>query len=692
MASSGVGSTQELSESRAQALQALFNSLAPGISSSQNDAKLTPDQARKISDKLDELLGDGVAEAESSGQRRNEKGELVNEEGLPIIDIVEPVSDAKAASGSTPIFDDPDLLPPWALSPAEKARRRAERERILDLLEEEELYEEERDEAAERERFKAELEKRKEAAKAEMENMKRARELQKRMGKALLRNVIDNKEREAKEQARIEQEEQEAREKTRLKPKKSVSFADLPAEGNEMDEGAPDSNLGDVSLAKLHRKGRTTLLTKAEIEKQPMKMNVVERHPSAETAQASATSIVGTHRDSDDESEVESAHDEAEDEDGFPSDVEPHSHSSPLLSDSEESDMEHDLGEEPIEWEEDEFDFARHQREIALAYYEKRASVGSEVLSAMRAHTHESEWDQPEPAASRFKTERTSSSDSSTLASHSLGPSVLPSSQSPSLQRVGDRLVGGEESDDDMLKRGEVTNGPADTATPGPSISKSTSDPSEPAKTAPRSKVSKFKLAFTQPQRVSRSDSSSPGAPPTPTSANERSSPKFAPPTAMPIHVPTSTSLPPRSAGDAPRNSTTRRLAVPPPGQGTNTMRMPSMIVESPSFRPPTAASVPTVLESPSFPGSARAPIPPTVISSPSFSAGPPPTARAGGTPPNVASPGPSAAGSVPERPPIVMAAGVTEKASTPRSTASAPQPAKSERKMSRFLAERLYE
>lgn len=117
--------------------------------------------------------------------------QLINEEGLPVVDIVEPVP----AEGNIPpkqgasVSHDPDILPLWALSPTEKARRRIERERILDLLEEEERRQQAEDDTTEREQRLAELETRKQAAKAEMEALRHAREMQKKMGKALLQNL-----------------------------------------------------------------------------------------------------------------------------------------------------------------------------------------------------------------------------------------------------------------------------------------------------------------------------------------------------------------------------------------------------------------------------------------------------------------------------------------------------------------------
>ena len=52
--------------------------------------------------------------------------QLLNEEGLPIIDIVEPVpaNEGPAAIAAIPTPQEPDVIPLWALSPQEKARRR----------------------------------------------------------------------------------------------------------------------------------------------------------------------------------------------------------------------------------------------------------------------------------------------------------------------------------------------------------------------------------------------------------------------------------------------------------------------------------------------------------------------------------------------------------------------------------------
>ena len=330
----------------------------------------------------------------------------MNEEGLPIIDIVEPVpATGEGPSpyvGAIPPSNDPDLIPLWALSPAEIARRRAERDRILDILEEEERVQQEQDEQEERERFQAELEKRKQAAEAEMDALKKAREMQKKMGKALLRNIVVAREQEEKEKAALEEAEKQAREERRkLKPKKSVTFADLPPDHEYQPANSvpmpPPFDWGDVSPATLQT-GKSSLLTKAQMNQGPMRMNVVERVPGR-VPRGPKSPPPPSQKDSDDESApgspVPADSDEGEliltDHSDSENPPPPQSH-----DDSDESDYGVQESSEPVEWDIDAYDFAQHQREIALEYYEKRATVGAEALAAMRNHEHgEDEWDQP---------------------------------------------------------------------------------------------------------------------------------------------------------------------------------------------------------------------------------------------------------------------------------------------------------
>lgn len=293
---------------------------------------------------------------------------------MPIVDINEPIISADVLSKADPKgqFDDPDLLPLWTLSPAEKARRKAERERILDLLEEEERLQEQRDTETARERHKEEMERRKEAAQKEIENLKKARELQKRMGKALMRSVVESREREEKDQAEQLEKDRLAAE-SRVPKKKSVSFADdIDENGRIKSESSKSGGWGDVAPGTLRPKG-------------PMKMHVVERHPRS-LAQAG----FAPEPDSDDESDPGSVP-----SDGSENDLYAHgSESGDAAQASDEDESQAD--EEISDWNGEDFDSAQHQREIALKYYEKRRDFGAETSRAMRAHTHEEdEWDQP---------------------------------------------------------------------------------------------------------------------------------------------------------------------------------------------------------------------------------------------------------------------------------------------------------
>src|SRR5712691_4104731 len=138
-----------------------------------------------------------------------------------------PESAPGASSGTRLIGDakDTGFVPMYRLPPAERARNWAQMHRILDILEEEERIEEECNQARDREQRQEELERRKANAKAELDQLKAAKEMQKKMGKALLKNMADVREQEEKERARQEREDLEKEEARRSrKPRKSVSW------------------------------------------------------------------------------------------------------------------------------------------------------------------------------------------------------------------------------------------------------------------------------------------------------------------------------------------------------------------------------------------------------------------------------------------------------------------------------------
>ncbi|KAI0807718.1 hypothetical protein C8Q74DRAFT_1189355 [Fomes fomentarius] len=707
--SSATGSAKNLSESRAEALQALLDSLAPGAEASEG-GKRNPDQVRRISDKLGELLGE---DAMPDMSQRNEKGELVNEEGLPIIDIVEPVpANERPSSGNAPTLDS-DLIPLWALSPAEKTRRRVERDRVLDMLEEEERAQREQDEEEEREHFKAELEKRKQAAEAEMEALKKAREMQKKMGKALLRNIAVAREKEEKEQQTLEETEKQAREERRkLKPKKSVTFADLPPDHEYQPANSvpmpPPFDWGDVSPATLQPGGKSSLVTKSQMSKGPMRMNVVERVPGR-IPRGPKSPPPPTQKDSDDESETGSPVPADSDEGEFI--VADHSDSEDALppgsqDDSDESDYGVSEDNEPIEWDDEGYDFARHQREIALEYYKKRAIVGAEALAAMRNHEHtdENEWNQPvvpldatlassppKPDVSRFKAERVSAS---TLPSQSLGASILPASQSSTLKAAvklgkleGNKLVGGDEgeSDDELdpaakellqaLKKGDVVNAgpripsssmPGTTDTPiwdSASTARSSTTETPVTPQLKPSKVSQFKMSLGA-SSVLPSPTSTASSLSTPITVTERSSPKLV------------------SRGGTP-------IAVPTKSSGKRPPQMPGMIVDSPSFPAPEMIVSPSFAAPPDLVTPSVSPaLKSLTIESPSFQS---PSSTVVGTPVT------SSHASSPVTSATMLSASVLERRSVVASQVRESNPLRSrsvgstpvEKKVSRFLAER---
>ncbi|CAL1705147.1 unnamed protein product [Somion occarium] len=707
--SSLTGTVKNLNDSRVQALQAL----------------LTIDQIRNLTDKIGEILGDEteITQDESSDQtKRNEKGELVNEEGLPIVDISEPVvgaADTTFATASN--LDHPDLLPLWAISASEKERRKAERERILEILEEEERIQHTRDEAAAREKWKAELERRKEAGKAEMERLKKAKELQKKMGRALIRSVVEARENEAQEVAALQEEESTQRPAEtptshRIKPKKSVSFApDVDEQESPSEEKGKAIDWGDVAPARLRPSKSASLLTKSQEDKQPMKMQVVERIPGV--AKKAPTPEPESICDSDDES--------------VPDDN--------TVYDSEDDQKESrgpadsDLSDEDVEWEEDDLDFARHQREVALAYYEKRATMTSEVSAAMKAHSHDNdnEWDQPEvpldatlasppPKApvSRFKSSLVSRSATTTMASHSLGQAVLPASQSSSIKsaiRMGKlkdgKLVGepGESDDDveeeartilELLQKGEVTNiGPQ----PVPksidsqeskvtSVARPEADSRAPEAKL-KSKVSRFKAAMASTPSPLGPDS--PGDDSdlnTPICFTERSSPKLsspqiARPKAHPIAVPSSSSQPPPKPQPGPsrvRNSATQKLPSPDALVANPPLPQPQSVhtlegLPAASFHPVTNPFS-MIIDSPSF-------LPRGVVESPSAPAQPPASSASAKARVAASNARPAASvQKVTDRPPVVIAAEVKE--SKPLNRGS--ERAEPRQRVSRFLAERM--
>ncbi|KAG9318561.1 Alg9-like mannosyltransferase family-domain-containing protein [Chiua virens] len=435
--SNTIGNTKDLDSSReeggnpAVALQGLLHSLGR---TNDEGAPLSTDQVQRLSEKINEILGDVEDRGQTPGALPSK---LLNEEGLPIIDISEPVNDSQPVI-SFPIQNQ-ELIPFSLMSPEEKERRRRERDRILDLLEEEERLQqlqETRD--AERERKEA-VKKRKESVKAELEQLKAARDLQKKMGQALIPRTL-----------------------LRLERKACPLQMRRPWKTKRTQQLSPD--WGDVIPGRLRAHRRIPLVATADEEKYPMKMRVVERHPAG-------TPTPPFHVDADSDDESVSTESPYRSQDKSSGEETTNSSSSNDLSD-----------DEPLE-EEFDYDIAQHHREIALEYHRKRNAIGSEAAKAMNAVTLDDDYEQQQAPKeqsplSRFRADRMAAADdkSHDPVSMSIGQTLIPASRQKSLRnsvRLGKlenaQLVGGTSgesgSEDEtvreviqMLKTGNIQN------------------------------------------------------------------------------------------------------------------------------------------------------------------------------------------------------------------------------------------
>ena len=291
---------------------------------------------------------------------------LVNEEGLPIIDITEPaeVSFTRTSTGSQPpaVTVEP-LIPLASLPPTAQERLRERRNRILDLLEEEESRAEKTEKQRELENEEENLRKRKEEAAREKDKIREARELQKKMGRALLQNMGKAREKEEKEREaqRLLDEEADRRRSPSIK-KKTVAFAEAVDQVKNAEADPVQEGWGDVIPARLGHNNRPTLMSQNLLDNLPMKSSVVERIPGGRRSFPKSPRPTQQTFDSDDESE-------------------PEADSGP--------ETEAGLDDEPVlEQDEVDFDLAQHQREIAMEYFKKRSTLGGEAAAAMMNHSH----------------------------------------------------------------------------------------------------------------------------------------------------------------------------------------------------------------------------------------------------------------------------------------------------------------
>ena len=235
---------------------------------------------------------------------------MVNEEGLPIIDITEPIGDPDNHSLSAPteyyevIEEDNYPEPISKLTPEALAVSRKHRDKILDLLEQEE----EREERRTYQELQLEIKRKREAARTEMERRmltqgldlekrRQTKELEKRMAKALISGL-----------GAAETVKSNVSSVHPGKTNKVVTFAEPPSpESKATPNGKKQNeiNWGDVVPGTLPaRKGRV-----AGSHVQPMKMEVVERtspqsSDPVSTLRPLEKSDMEPAKDSDDESDL----------------------------------------------------------------------------------------------------------------------------------------------------------------------------------------------------------------------------------------------------------------------------------------------------------------------------------------------------------------------------------------------------
>ncbi|KAF8643900.1 hypothetical protein AX16_008916 [Volvariella volvacea WC 439] len=572
------GNVQDLSRASDEALRALLKSIDPETVAP--DGKISADAIRRLSDKLGAVGG-----SEGSSQALN--SQYVNEEGLPIVDITETDAKSSQMGQEYPISAEPDVLVPLKkLPPVEQERLRQERNRILDQLEAEER--EEREELHRRalQKSREALEKRKEAAIAEKSRLAAAREMQRKLGKALVQN----------NRTTVNESNPSS---SGTQPSKAVKFAEDAQAKDDIIGSNGITDWGDIAPARLQGKAPATSKAHSQQGRFTMKMNVVERSPKPPLVLESRRMDF----DSDDESEPPR---------------------SPLEEESESGDESLDTNPEDGG---DEVNYASYQREIALEYYKKRSTVGAEAAKAMFSGIgNEKEVingipvieDRPQKVISQFKASRLAAAYNGTTPAPSPLPSnaTTPASSARLLQhaiRIGkldenNQLVGTEASDSDsdqelqsaqeildLLSKGEASNigpGPALTAHTLPIDTNNLPPPKVFNKPTSRFKASK--------EHVDRAKSFiNDSEPQVGQPQQKQDSTQSAVATSVMERKP----LIRQRAPLAPVASTSSSFQVPSDGDALP-LNPFSMIVESPDFPPPRAAT------------QSRLTRPPTVMSS----------------------------------------------------------------------------
>ncbi|CEL55337.1 hypothetical protein RSOLAG1IB_01347 [Rhizoctonia solani AG-1 IB] len=382
------GEAHSIGVSKREALRALLNSLVP------NGQMTIPDDTNvnKLAEKLDELLASKGGLDAYTNIPRDEQGRPLNEEGLPIMEIIEPVSNVNESSATQPPADIASLsisatgqaqlspLPNWALSPAALAARRRERDRILDMLEreEEEEFAREAVAAVTREPTNRDLAVPHSVPTTPPRTLDQAVRTSNPSSRPTTSLPISSSNEESSRNCgdSVAPTSQEPLTTRKPKKQKSVSFVDPPS--NDRDDRPhtpkPELDWGDVIPVRLDSR-----------KLGPAKGHGVMKDLVVERPIGQLGGVPNRTVDSDDEDdgegdeELNETHDVPEDEDSE-TDV-----PKEALGQLETSDDESDMGlEDPtqtVDIDDTDFDEAMLQREIALAYYARRNQIGGDITS-----------------------------------------------------------------------------------------------------------------------------------------------------------------------------------------------------------------------------------------------------------------------------------------------------------------------
>ncbi|KAI6022744.1 hypothetical protein EDC04DRAFT_2728083 [Pisolithus marmoratus] len=459
MANDNTGNVKDLSSSRTAALQALLSSFRQATGEDRSAPGPTQDELQKLSAKIEEILGDG-------SPQRDSQGGLLNDEGLPVVEITEPVPPSAEVQDGLPFTQEPDLIPLHVLPPSERERRRRERDRIFDILEEEERSLQLREELRDTERRKEEMQRRKETARMEYEHLIQAKELQKKMGKALVESHSGSS-----------KADPDSLRRNASGSNKSVTFAETVASDLMPTERQPSQvDWGDITAGRLRSPHRVPLVSATGTDKHVMKLQVVERR-DANTSGPTLECVA----DSDDESPTLSEHSSSRQWTTKLCDIKQYNPSTNDTSGEEAQPAEETLDED-FDW-----DSTQHQREVALEYFAKRHAIAAETVRVLATGNDDKEelecvsdgrsLSQRAPI-SRFRADRMAKAYDKThpQLSTSLESTVVPEARQKAIRSsirtgklVNDQLAGGLSGDSgsededvkemiDALKKGNVQN------------------------------------------------------------------------------------------------------------------------------------------------------------------------------------------------------------------------------------------